>query len=968
MAVDLNDLVRAKVFSPSNTNGEVPKTGYFLDIMGNHAFAKDGTRVGGFPLLPTDVALGLGFMPLPEAQTIAIAETQTYLANQVRVHQYDVSSPIFPAIYQRVLSEPAHEGKFQDALGFWFEIQPDVNGYIHAAWFGDEIAGLRLAQTVSKRLRTTPGHNYTMPVAPANPAPSNPVIVAADQDVDLDAGLSDFTIVQGADTLIKIDGTYADVQVVSAYNGATFTVPDATLYGKGNILKIADDITPHWWQQRDTTVGTYGVYRAGEFAAVDAGVGSTLTLADVPEWVTDRVPAHLAEVMNISIVGVTNAGGLCRVQTSHPHFYTSGLNILVAGVVGAVEANGTRPIVVVDATHYDIVGSSAPSAYVSGGTCRKTCTYSTHVAAALKVGRIRDGLARIRIGRILCAATVTSMNRFIRCASRKGIDFDASYIQRSAGIIFSIVDCFVGTVSYYADSTGANNVGYIVVFGGGHGVNAHRRGSGTVRHDVDGGAATSGDGITGIAAAGASAYMCITATGPNIGSTQVSSATHGGTYRWSWRDMAAVQGPSTVAVRGVGHTVYGARSSRAGGFGTFTQFFVGIVSAADNGSGGIRVLASGTDGRGGDLVTGVHLRVAGAIGAAGTGPNTMNGLWYITYIDTVIIDGRTYVHIDLDGSTFVSGDGAETAVIDSAFDAADDFTVIGCTGEDIQGVMIDGGSNGGSVTAKGNTFVSRETSSTSFVAGRTLKSRNNDMKFGTNSAIRIYGASPNTESVDINGDTILCDSNLPHIFDSNNLVQPIDVQMHNLEIRAGAGGTVASLFRSIAGGVSSPPTAGSRFGNIRIYGALTAYIAGMTAADFAPFVDGPIFVNGKQVMGPLPSPAAAAAPVWGYGNSSVTVTQATSKSTTVTANGFQGTITLNAASLAAGDGVSFLFQNSFIANADTLLINHEASGTLNAYYVQATCNSGNATVGLRNLTAGALAEAIILRFKVIKGE
>jgi len=106
---------------------------------------------------------------------------------------------------------------------------------------------------------------------------------------------------------------------------------------------------------------------------------------------------------------------------------------------------------------------------------------------------------------------------------------------------------------------------------------------------------------------------------------------------------------------------------------------------------------------------------------------------------------------------------------------------------------------------------------------------------------------------------------------------------------------------------------------------------------------------------------------FGYGTGAGgIVTQATNKSTGVTLNTRCGDITMNAAALAAGDVVSFTLTNSQIAATDTLIINHCGAGTLGAYYFGVRCAAGSATISVRNLTAGSLSEALILRFALIK--
>lgn len=98
-----------------------------------------------------------------------------------------------------------------------------------------------------------------------------------------------------------------------------------------------------------------------------------------------------------------------------------------------------------------------------------------------------------------------------------------------------------------------------------------------------------------------------------------------------------------------------------------------------------------------------------------------------------------------------------------------------------------------------------------------------------------------------------------------------------------------------------------------------------------------------------------------------TVTQITSKATGVTLNKVCGTITTHNANLAAGAIVSFTVTNSAIAATDSIHIQHQNNGTAGAYTVNARANgAGSFIVDLRNNTAGALAEAIDLRFAVIK--
>jgi hypothetical protein len=96
------------------------------------------------------------------------------------------------------------------------------------------------------------------------------------------------------------------------------------------------------------------------------------------------------------------------------------------------------------------------------------------------------------------------------------------------------------------------------------------------------------------------------------------------------------------------------------------------------------------------------------------------------------------------------------------------------------------------------------------------------------------------------------------------------------------------------------------------------------------------------------------------------VTQATSKSTAVTLNKSAGRITMNGAELAANTAVSFTMNNSLISANDTIIVNVSGGATAGAYttYIS-SMTSGSAVVTLRNLTGGALSEAVILNFATI---
>jgi hypothetical protein len=96
------------------------------------------------------------------------------------------------------------------------------------------------------------------------------------------------------------------------------------------------------------------------------------------------------------------------------------------------------------------------------------------------------------------------------------------------------------------------------------------------------------------------------------------------------------------------------------------------------------------------------------------------------------------------------------------------------------------------------------------------------------------------------------------------------------------------------------------------------------------------------------------------------VVQSSSKSTGVTLNKSNGQITMDAASLSAATVVSFTLTNSVIEAGDIIVMNHISGGTLGAYIFNASTATGSASINVSNWTSGALAEAIVIRFAVIK--
>jgi hypothetical protein len=105
-----------------------------------------------------------------------------------------------------------------------------------------------------------------------------------------------------------------------------------------------------------------------------------------------------------------------------------------------------------------------------------------------------------------------------------------------------------------------------------------------------------------------------------------------------------------------------------------------------------------------------------------------------------------------------------------------------------------------------------------------------------------------------------------------------------------------------------------------------------------------------------------------YTGAGGTVTQTTSKATPFTLNNMCGQITTAADSLSHTTTVSATWTNSKIAPTDVVIINHNSGGTVGGYVFNVACNSGSATLYIRNVaTSGTLSEALVLNFVVIKG-
>ena len=98
-----------------------------------------------------------------------------------------------------------------------------------------------------------------------------------------------------------------------------------------------------------------------------------------------------------------------------------------------------------------------------------------------------------------------------------------------------------------------------------------------------------------------------------------------------------------------------------------------------------------------------------------------------------------------------------------------------------------------------------------------------------------------------------------------------------------------------------------------------------------------------------------------------TVTQLTSRSTTVVLSKLCGNITMFSAAQASQALVTFTLTNTFIAATDILIVKHISATNGGAWNFSTVCGSGSATISIRNVTAASITEATPLRFILIKG-
>jgi hypothetical protein len=195
----------------------------------------------------------------------------------------------------------------------------------------------------------------------------------------------------------------------------------------------------------------------------------------------------------------------------------------------------------------------------------------------------------------------------------------------------------------------------------------------------------------------------------------------------------------------------------------------------------------------------------------------------------------------------------------------------------------------------------------------------------------------------------------------------------NLNIASDQSGQMSFIISSALQGSVTTSGFSVPAGKTYSYDGAALFSGGVLAAGAFPALTGEVTTSAGALATTVVSAASATGALTTSGGgvgyragAGGTITQATSKSTGVTLNKLCGRVTMNAASLAANTAVSFTLSNSTIATGDLLILNHVSGGTAGAYALNGQCAAGSASISVRNFTAGALAEPIVIGFAVHK--
>ncbi len=190
-------------------------------------------------------------------------------------------------------------------------------------------------------------------------------------------------------------------------------------------------------------------------------------------------------------------------------------------------------------------------------------------------------------------------------------------------------------------------------------------------------------------------------------------------------------------------------------------------------------------------------------------------------------------------------------------------------------------------------------------------------------------------------------------------------------LRNGAGSANALLIRTMGTGFT---TSGMNFGNGSVVATSTSLSGGLSigtqaSADFRVYTNNALRTTWAAATGDITTTGQVLSSGGGIGyttGAGGTVTQITSRATSVTLNELCGNITMFSAAQAANAIITFTLTNSFIAATDYLLVQHISATNGGAWVFSTVCGAGSATISITNSSNASITSATPLRFFVLK--
>ena len=186
-----------------------------------------------------------------------------------------------------------------------------------------------------------------------------------------------FVDTDGTPKLKQADDTVEDLLAVTATN---------VVLGTGDPAAVAD-ATALFGKEYDGVVelaikrGTLPAVRITQGAGLVLGVsnyfpGSTQT-ADLPLQIPASTPLVVFDATDSA-----PTGGPIEITTTTPHGLLTGATVVISGVLGTVEADGTWTITVTSVSTFTLSGSFFANTYISGGLVQKTSFTNFPLAGA----------------------------------------------------------------------------------------------------------------------------------------------------------------------------------------------------------------------------------------------------------------------------------------------------------------------------------------------------------------------------------------------------------------------------------------------------------------------------------------------------------------------------------------------------------------------------------------------------------